>query len=388
MAVNIIKGAKIYSVGGKELSQQELGLISDSSTASGIDISMGEDVDLVVDLSAPYDVDTLTYYRNSADVETITLEGRQNQDTNWITLQISFSGQEVISDLLSSENKYQFFRIKHSVSAGSAEALELEIISKEETAFGEDGQKSETSVNAGTEDPDFIPIEIYNSTGKGRYFYFLLDARSQYSDIISAATTNSGTYYHLYEKGINLPDTFSFSSGQHLDTQEYNGEVILDATTTSGTYYSPVIDISSVESVRIFWDISISGTNKVDVLDSVDSVNTVGIRLSNTSPSDVSWSSGQMSTDSNWHVESGSIEFVPYANNQILSKIKPDYIQFKVEMHSPSPGQTPILKKLGAEEAQKVYVNKNDSADVYILSDVVEHTPNRESSLLCWFYGD
>jgi hypothetical protein len=154
----------------------------------------------------------------------------------------------------------------------------------------------------------------------------------------------------------------------------------------SGTYYTPVIDITELSGRRLFWKVTTSGTSEIDVYSSEDSVPVIDVRLSNIAPTDGGWASGQLSSDSNWDISTGSIKFSSYDNNHILNPKYKSYFQARLEFHSPSPGETPILEKVGVEEGTRATVPASEYRDIYVKSTYSNHIPDRETNLLVWFF--
>jgi len=383
MPRNIANTSRVYDQDGL-LTEADLQQLTDGNTTSGIGINQGDSIDVVCDFGAPYSLDNITYYRNSAALESIEISGKQNDGTDWMTLQISVSASSVVADQSASENKYRYIRIQHSVISGAAEANEVEVISTDNILFGEIGDKTKYAVETGTAELSPNAISVFNNTSMVRDIFALVDP--EYSTDIAVSDNEAGPYVGLYEAGVSVPATFPFSNGYYDNVQDYSTAIVLDPTQVSGTYYTPVIDIGSVAAPRVFWSATTSGLTEIDLYGSNDNKPTIGIRKAHTKPTDIGWSSGQLSADSLWDTTTGSLQFYPLANNVILSEQKERYVQLRIELHSDSPGNTPILHKVGVEDAVKITVPAESSSNIYVRSTNSSYSSGTEGYLICWFY--
>jgi hypothetical protein len=389
MKIDLAEQAVLYveSVAYKVLTEAQLSKIIDGNTSSdGIVLSSGESSSIVCNLNARYNLNNIIYYRSQATSEQVVFYGRQNLSDSWEQLDAIVSAASVSFSLSGSTNKYLEIKVIHQVISGTSTIYELEIYSDDlNLGIGSIGTETDISVNYGTDTQLAQAVLVHNRTSSEKEFWCLLDPDASGSTEIKVSDFLSGTYYGLYEKGINLPDDFLFSSGYFVDTVVSSNTVVLDSTTT-GIYYSPVIDIQQHKGKRLFWKSTVSGTNEIDIQDSVNSLPTVGLRSSSTSPSDIGWVSGQLSVDSLWSVVSGTLSFSPHTNHTIIEPLSRRYIQFKVEFLSPSLGQTPILEKLGIEEGLNKTISANDNSNFYAKSYSSSYIRDTSAGLIVWFF--
>ena len=386
MQVNLAPTARIYSLSGKVLTEGDLAKLTDGlTTSSGISVS-SETLDVVCDLTTPYDISTVKYYRNIATTEQVILYGRQNDRAEWLELASpSNTSNYLEKDLDADENKYQYVRVSHTVIAGISTAFELEIWADDSILYGVGGNDTSHAVAAGVSNPDPSPAAIFNPDIIEHDFFCLLEPSGVDVSGLSVGTMEFGPFYKLYEAGISLPSIYPFSAGHSINLTEISNTLRL-AASTSGTYYTPVFDIDGLEGVRLFWKATVSGTSEIDIFSSVDSLPVVSIRASSTAPTDT-WSPGQLSTDGKWSIVSGTLPFVSTANNQLLNKDPLRYWQARVEFHSPSIGQTPILEKIGFEVGQKVVIGPTSHQNVYLLFDEADPTTHGvEVNLIVWYF--
>jgi hypothetical protein len=368
MKIDLAKYSRLYveSLTYKQLTESQLALFVDENvTSSGIMITAPERLSLICDLYARYNLYNLKYYRSSASSETIEFFGRQGIGDVWTSIPYTAVGQVITAPLDGTSSKYRQLKVLHQVNAGTANAYELELYSNDvQIGFGEDGSVSELSLDFGTSTLSAHYLPVLNRNDVSHQFYCFLDPNEARSNLVSVSTGISGTYYGLYSDSISLPSNYSFSSGVFQTTQVSSNQVVL-VSGTSGLYYSPVIDITSAFGKRFFWEVTTSGSNEIDLQSSIDSLPTVGIRLSHKVPSDVGWSSGTVSNDSLWSVVSGTIPFVPYTNNQIPEPETGRYVQFQVQLSSQANGQTPRLTRIGIESARTIVIGSGDTGRFY-----------------------
>lgn len=387
MGFNLVQYRRVYTEPGyKTLSETDLEVFSDGdTTVSGISFS-GENVLLICDLGARYDLDGVVYYRQAATTETTVFYGRQGEGAEypWALLSYTEDGQEVAVDLRESENKYRFIKVVHSVSEGTAVAFELEVItSVEEIMFGTVEGVSKLAVDSGTSNATTEEIPIYNPDSVLHEFFCLLDSQGVDSSGLLLGTS-SGTLFGLHETGLSVPDDFPFASGSFNNTVVSSGTIVLQSG-TSGFYYTPIIDIDSFEGPRLFFEATVTGTNKIDESGNIDNVPTIGVRLSDSAPVNGGWVSGQLSTDSNWDVVSGTLSFNPMENGRILEPWHPRYFQARAEFSGPGGGESPILLAAGVEEGHKLTISGGGSQSVFIKSTYGDHFMGREAALFVWY---
>jgi len=113
-------------------------------------------------------------------------------------------------------------------------------------------------------------------------------------------------------------------------------------------------------------------------------VATVGVRFSDVSPTDLLWETGTLSTDSLWSVTSGTLPFISYTTNTIISPNYKRFFQVKVDLSSLEDGQTPVLHSVGLENNINVSVSPKSYATVFAKSRFNTHTSGRISGLIVW----
>ena len=386
MKFNVVPTNRLYvEAGSKVLTEPQLASLSDGITVSGVALAAGETLSVIVDLDARYNLDELFYYRSAAAAETLTVYGKQNDDDVWNLVSHTDDGTKLTA-LLTGPKRFQLLRLTHAVTTGSAEAFELEVFtSEDEVLFGSSGNVDNIAVDSGTSllTPQEIPV--YNPDTIPHDFYCLLDATDPDSFGLSLAVSGTGPFEAIHETGISLPDDFAWSSGSFDNTVESSNTVVL-ISGVAGAFYTPVIDVQGLEGRRFFWEATVSGTTELDITTSIDNIATTAVRYSDTAPTDGGWVSGQISSDSNWHVLTGALPFEPTANDVIVEPRYRRYFQAKIEFISAVDGQTPVLKRVGIEEAVKVTVPAQQSQPVYVKSNLSDHETGRPASLISWYF--
>ena len=391
MTYNIGKYRRIYAETGayKSVSQEDLQLLVDGDTSvTGIDVS-SETLALICDLGSRYRVSRIVYHRDEATSESIQLWGRQGptEDYEWESISLTTVESTYVEiDLSSVASKFRELRLRHAVSTGTSTVYELEVFASDrDVEFGYSGEYEKMSVDSGQCVNVVEGIPLFNPTTSPQTFYALLDADDADSFGVKTSLTSSGVFAGVYERGVNIPADFPWGNGSFVSTAISGTSVALASGTLSGKYYTPVIDISGLDGRRFFWDATLSGSNVVDS-PSVDSVFTVEIRLDNTMPSDIGWSSGQLSDDSNWSLASGTLPFIPIDNNHIFSSDYFDYFQACVTFDSTVMWETALLNSIGVEEGLAFVIPAKDSATIYLHSSHQDHYTGRETGLLTWFF--
>lgn len=370
----------------KSLTESGLALLQDGDrSVSSVSVS-AETLSVTYALGVRYRLGELRYYRTAATLENVTFYGKQGVDAAFVWEEIPYTdaGDYLVSDLSVLNDRYELVKVVHSVTAGTAEVFEFELFADDgHIKFGSTGAATIYSIDSGT--GTLIPEEVtlYNPDSVAHDFFVLPAVEDPDSAGLSLGLTSSGVFQSQYERGLAVPDDFTWASGSFSNTEEGSGGVVLSSG-TSGFYYTPVIDVSALAGRRFFWSATLSGSNRIDELGSVDGTYTVGVRFSNEVPTDVGWFSGQLSTDANWSVVSGTLSFEPYANNQIVNPKYLDYFQARIEFSSPSHGETPTLLKVGVEEGLKLTVASRDSASFFVKSTYNDHVPGRQAELLVW----
>ena len=373
-------------IGSIPLTESAVAQLTDSITASGgPSISAGQTVIIDVELNNRYNLDDLRYYHSSADTESLAFSARQNEDDVWSELAYLAVGTYLNVSLSGTSNRYKTIRTTHSVSVGSAQVHEIEVYSSDdEVDFGntEQGNIDEYTVSAGTSELVVQPVYIRNEDSVSHEYHVLVDPHVSLSDAIEVSENSVGPFYELYEKGTSLPSDYTWSSGHFSGTEVSAGNVItLTSARGVGHYYSPVLDLGALSGRRLFWTSTVSGASEIDTQSYISNVSTVGVRYANVAPSDA-WASGSLSIDSNWSVISGTLPFVEYANNSILSDAY-RYIQVRVEFFGDD--DFPALTALGVEESSVVLVPAHTNIPVYVRS-TDSTTVSGSPQLVVWFF--
>lgn len=391
MRLNLAQTRRVFSDTGpfKSLTEAELELFVDGdTTVSGVPVA-GETLAIICDLGARYRLDELIYYREAATLESVTIFGKQGTAVDYLWEEVSFSGvgNVLTVDLASLSDRYEFVKVVHDVSLGTATVYEIEVFTQDgEILFGETGQETAFSVDSGTDTLTPERVTVWNPDDTTHTFKILLEGEDEDSAGLSIGLTSSGAFDALYESGLAVPDDFDWPNGLFVNTEEQNDTVILTAGQTSGFYYSPVMDISSLSGRRLFWKSTTSGTSEIDEQASVDSISSIGVRFSNTMPTEPGWISGQLSIDSLWAISSGTLSFDPYDNNHILNPQYFNYFQVRLEFFGETSSQTPILEKVGIEQALSIDIAPQEFGEFYVKSSHGDHTVGREAALLTWYF--
>jgi hypothetical protein len=390
MNYNIADTKRIYegSESSISLSEAELGLLVNGlTTMSGISVQANV-LSVVCDLGSRVSLGQVVYHRSKATTEVVEIYGKADEDTSfpWVPLLNVSDSSSVTVDFVSINSKFRLLKVVHTVTVGTSHAYEVEVLtSDEEVGLGSRGDQIETSVDSGTGTLFVEELEIFNKDDEKKRFYAAVNSQIGNRSDLTIGSSMSGPFYGLYENSISLSGTFSWSSGYFDTTQEAGGFVGL-VSGTVGAYYTPVIDISSLDSPRLFWTSTISGTTSLDDPNLVDSVPTVAARFSNITPSGVGWVSGELSDDEMWSVVSGTLDFFPVVNDQILQSPLPQFIQIRVDFNSSQDGETPILEKVGVEQPVSVDIDPNTFNTIYLKSNTSENKSGSNAALLIWSY--
>jgi hypothetical protein len=370
--------------GTKILTDTELSsLVNGNSGSSTVTVSGTEQLSLLIDLKARYSLEEVVYYSTAAAEETILIQGRQNDLDLWYELPITVSGSQVSATLSGTYNKYQTINIIHSVVTGTASPLEVELYtSDKEVKFGSfsEGAVEEYPVSSGDTGNTAQEVFIRNVDEVEHDYYILIEDNSSHSPV-EVALEEAGPYYLLRDNSVTVPDTYSWASGIFDNTQVDGSNRVVITASVSGTYYSPIIDISSLEGPRIFWDATSSGSSIIDNTLDLNAQQTIGVRISDTVP-EGGWSSGQTSTDSLWDVTSGTLSFNEYANNTILPPAYKSYVQFRVELSGDA--SYPKLNYVGLEYPIVVTISGGKTDSVFVRTTTDSKDGNAE--LVTWFF--
>lgn len=385
MKIDLARRSKIYNDSGPYINfpEESLYKLSDGlTTISGITVSGGSTLAVICDLQSRYLIDNIVYYRNQNNSETVNIQGKQNEADPWITLQKSSNSTTVSGSLTNQENKYRFIRVLHTVGTGTSSVYELEINSSDVGLTFVSDASGTVSIDTGTEPLEFTAIPITNNDDEDQTFYVLADPEEPNSNLISISNSSSGPFYTIYQNKISVPSTYPFSSGSFTNTSVVSSAV--ETSSTTGVYYTPVLDINSLSGRRIFWRAENFPPSEIDLASSVDNFPTIGIRMSNTAPSDPGWASGTISNDSLWSVVSGTLPYVSVVNNTILDYNSRRYFQAKIEFHKQTT--SPRLLEIGVEAGVSLSIPSHEARDIYVKSISTTYQSNRITGILSWFF--
>jgi hypothetical protein len=389
MKINLAPIRKVIAESGfKALTEAEIIALTNGNTSTtAYTVTTSPQASIVIDLGNRYLLSELFYYRTRATTDTITVFGKQSETDIWTSIPVTNTTTYTYCNL-SGPNRYSFIRVRHVVTAGSSTVKELEVYTDDsDFSFGktEQGSVSEFSMSSSTE--KIIPQAVFikNNSSLEREHFFLLDGADADSANLKVSSTLSGTYYGLYENSISIPTTYPWSSGSLSNVSIVSNTLKL-TTGVSGTYFTPVMDLYGAAGRRLFWKSTLSGTNEIDI-GTIDNVPTIQVRFSNASPTD-SWTSGQLSTDGLWSVVSGSLPFITVPNNFIFDVPYRRYFQARVELRSPSSGQTSILNSIGIESAASVNIPAGGEAPAYVRASGTNYIKDMDTSLLSWYFND
>jgi hypothetical protein len=388
MRLNLAEHRRIYVPDGPyaPIVESQLEYLRDgNTTGSNIPVT-AQTLALICDLGSRYRLEEVIYYRDSAGIENVTFYGKQGPDDGfeWEELSAELFSDRIVVDLTEVLGHFEQIRILHTVTAGTANVYELEVWTDDgHVTFGLQGNQTVFSVDTGTDTLVPEPIHIYNPETVAADVYCVVDQETTDAYGLALGATSSGPFYGIYDLGVSVPTDYAWSSGFMGNVSEVSGTLTL-VTGTYGVYYTPVIDLDTVEGRRLFWIATLSGTNEIDDPYRADSVSTVGVRFSDTAPTDGGWVSGQLSVDGLWSVVSGTLPFGVYDNNHILNPTYQRYFQVKVELTTTVEGETPILEKVGIESGLKVNVPAQSYADIFAKSQYSDHVPGRSAGVLVW----
>lgn len=346
------------------LTSTELESLVDGITSSGI-ITVPDASTMIIscDLINRYDINNVKYYYDSGSVLLDVAES----SGFWISVVGSdFSGGKQFS--FDDDYNPRWVRVTHEASGSDASSHELEVYNEDENIlFGHSGIFDSYGVDASGAEID--TISIYNPTSSVRDIKVFIGA-GNYSEqelALSYGLTSSGTFYSQRENGIIFPDTFSWDFGSHTNTMVSGTSLTLSGVSVSGTYYSPVIDLSSTDGGRFFWDAAIGEDDLVTYGTYSHSEAVFGVRRNNVPPSGV-WVSGQLAEDEDalWSVDTGSLGFSVIDNNSILELRNNYYLQFCVTITG-SYSNPPLVYKAGVEFPLIVEdIQPNSYKDIFV----------------------
>jgi hypothetical protein len=279
---------------------------------------------------------------------------------------------------------FKQLKILHTVTAGTASVYELELWTDDNhVQFGALGETTVFSVDSGTNTLLPEPVQIYNVETVSADVYCVIDSETTDAYGLSLGIADTGPFYGIYSLGISLPTDIPWANGQ-LNNVVASGVNLVLVSGTNGSYVTPVIDIDTVEGRRLFWVATLTGVNVIDDPTREDSVHTVGVRFSDTMPTDGGWTTGQLSVDGLWSIASGTLPFESYDNNHIINPTYKRYMQAEIGFVSPLHGETPVLEKFGVEQGQKLVVPAGGFSNVYAKSQYNDHAPGRTTGIIVW----
>lgn len=370
--------------GTKVLTEEELiSLSNGDKESSSVTLSSAEQLSLLIDLKARYNLEKVVYYRTSATTEDIKVYARQNDLDIWYDIPTTVSGSQILATLSGTYDRYQTVNVIHSVSEGIASPLEVELYTNDDDIkFGSvsEGFIEEYPLSSG--DSENSPQEVFiNNIDSVEHEYLVLIEDNEDHSAVEVSLNNNGPYYSIRGNSVSLSGTYPWSSGVFSNTTENgSGDIVISAS-TSGIYFSPVIDVSSLTGPRIFWETTNSGLSVVDNFSDVNSQFTIGVRISNLAP-EAPWASGQPSSDGLWDVVSGTLPFLEFANNTILKPEYKNYVQFKVQLIGDT--DYPKLHSLGLEYPLSITVSGNQTSSVFVRS--LEEGKEGNAELITWFF--
>jgi len=313
MRLNLAEHRRIYEDTGpyKNLDAGHLDLLRDGdTTVSSISVT-AETMAIICELGSRYRLEELIYYRDAATTENITIFGKQGpgNDFVWEEIAGTNTSDRVTVDFTTILGQFKELKILHTVTDGTASVYELELWTDDNhVQFGILGQTPVFSVDTGTNTLYPEPIQIYNAETDAADAYCVIDSETSDAYGLSLGLSDAGPFYGIYDSGISLPTDIPWANGYFNNTIESGGSVVL-VSGIIGSYFTPVIDIDTVAGRRLFWAATLSGVNMIDDPTREDSVPTIGVRYSNTMPTDGGWVSGQLSVDGLWSVSSGTLPF-------------------------------------------------------------------------------
>lgn len=362
------------------LTSSQLELLANGNTGpSGVSLSGGSSVNLVLDLGNRFNIDHVLYYF-SGDGDVSFYAAESYNDWAHVSSE-NFSGGLKITPTNISP---RWIKIQHT-NISSAELYELQVYNNDDNIlFGSKG--TYTSYGIDTDGYTVQSVYLYNSASEEKDIHVFIDdsGDTDADELLGLSANHTGPFVSKYGAGLFFPDTFSFDGGKHDGTSTTtSGHLTLSGSETGGTYYSPVLYIGGYKNTRFVWDYFTPSGSRVDYFGSVDSGQCFGVRVHNTAPSG-SWVNGSLAEDydSLWSVSAGSLDFDLVPNGTVVElRDNFDYAQFVVTL---SGSDNPYVYKAGFEMPVTISgIAHESSAPLYCL--VSSGTVSGKSAdLICW----
>lgn len=372
--------ANVTNVFGSSLvlPDESLSALTDGNVStSAITVSGGSAITILCDLRNRFNIDSIKYYHSGGG--TVDMYISDSIDT-WYTVTPVSESWGTSLDLLGSSYNPCWLKVVHSIDTGEVDIREIEIYNEDyNILFGPAGEFD--SYGMDTSGSIIDVVDIYNQTTLTRDInVFIEDNKESEADDLIMVGLTSGTLISKRETGVALPRDFQWDNGCHDGTKALGQYLVVSGTLVSGTYYSPVIDLSSHNNYRFFWNSVSVGERSVNY-GSGNSEDCFGVRRYNIPPSG-SWANGSMAEDYDqyWSLSVGSLDFVPTPNDTILELRPWDYLQFAVTLTG-----TSSVYLAGIESPLVVEdVLPKSSKEVYI-SSVSGTTSGKTAHILCWY---
>jgi hypothetical protein len=107
--------------------------------------------------------------------------------------------------------------------------------------------------------------------------------------------------------------------------------------------------------------------------------------MSNTAPN-FPWVDGQLSTDGNWSVVSGTLPFEEFDNNTIFDPRYRQYFQARVNFTGTD--NFPTLQSIGVEEAVLLDIGAGGEVPVYVRVSSSAVAPVGVAAVVTWYFED
>jgi hypothetical protein len=326
-----------------EVSEEDLNLLAADPHVGSITITGSYSVSLLADFNNRMYINEFEVY-TTASKNFIAVYGATSSGVlTQLTTQTCTSGVKVIP-----EDYYTYIRLDIFPNSNVLLYGISEDLTNSDIKFGIYGNETSYGIDRLFSEPQ--EIKIKNDSSNILDFYVFLNGDSEHSSVELSAES-SGVFYSLYEKGLSIPNSFSWYSGEFINTVISGSSLVLSGSNTVGYYVSPVFTIENFSVIRPFFEIT--GDGYLDFPEISEGYRNIGVKFSNNAPT-VSWSNGNLPdpADPEWSFDSGSLSFIPYSSDQPLTARYNDsslYVQFYFALYSYIPGTTPFVSKIGVE---------------------------------------